>query len=378
MTRANTMPEAVASYSTDSPQAPIAKGAGTIWIDLENTPHIPFFNPIIRRLNEMGYDVRLTARDAYQTCEMARLYGFTFKKVGRHYGKRRVMKSLGVILRAAQLMPFARQTKPILALNHGSRTQNLACNLLRIPTIGMMDYEHAAEFPLLCPTWELMPEAISPSTLQHVSQSRIRTYPGIKEDVYVGDLKPDPSLLTSLGLRSDAICVTIRPPATEAHYHNREAELLLEAVMKRILEDASIDAVILPRSKHQENQLRQQYPDWFSDSRVKIPKQVVDGLNLLWFSDLAISGGGTMNREAAALRIPVYSIFRGKIGAVDRQLAADGRLTLLETTRDVENRIEFKRRSRPANPGAMSRPALDTIISHINEITRLESSRKAR
>ena len=53
-----------------------------------------------------------------------------------------------------------------------------------------------------------------------------------------------------------------------------------------------------------------------------IPDHVVGGLNLIWFSDLVISGGGTMNREAAALGVPVYSIFRGKIGAVDRYLSA--------------------------------------------------------
>jgi predicted glycosyltransferase len=45
-------------------------------------------------------------------------------------------------------------------------------------------------------------------------------------------------------------------------------------------------------------------------------------LNLIWYSDLVISGGGTMNREAAALGVPVYSIFLGKSGAVDRYLSS--------------------------------------------------------
>ena len=65
----------------------------------------------------------------------------------------------------------------------------------------------------------------------------------------------------------------------------------------------------------------------------------MDGLNLIWFSDLVVSGGGTMNREAAALNVPVYSIFRGKIGAVDRYLAESGRLILLESVHDVRTRL---------------------------------------
>ena len=78
-----------------------------------------------------------------------------------------------------------------------------------------------------------------------------------------------------------------------------------------------------------------------------IPTSPVDGLNLIWFSDLVVSGGGTMNREAAALEIPVYSIFRGKIGAVDRYLADSGRLMLLESVEDVRTKIQLKRREKP-------------------------------
>ena len=55
-----------------------------------------------------------------------------------------------------------------------------------------------------------------------------------------------------------------------------------------------------------------------------VPEHVVDGLDMIWASDLVISGGGTMNREAAALGVPVYSIFRGKIGAVDQYLSEAG------------------------------------------------------
>ena len=77
---------------------------------------------------------------------------------------------------------------------------------------------------------------------------------------------------------------------------------------------------------------------------MRVPERVVDGLNLIWHSDLVISGGGTMNREAAALGVPVYSVFRGKIGAVDQYLSRHGRLVLLERAEDVRTRIALVRR----------------------------------
>jgi predicted glycosyltransferase len=91
----------------------------------------------------------------------------------------------------------------------------------------------------------------------------------------------------------------------------------------------------------------------------------VDGLNLIWYSDLVISGGGTMNREAAALGVPVYSIFRGHIGAVDRHLAAAGRLLLLESVEDVRNKLVVKQRNQPVFAELSSSDALETIIGHI-------------
>ena len=99
-----------------------------------------------------------------------------------------------------------------------------------------------------------------------------------------------------------------------------------------------------------------------------VPKKVVDGLNLIWYSDLVISGGGTMNREAAALGVPVYSIFRGKIGAVDRYLAANGRMTLVASEQEVHQKIDISRRSRPDHPMQASHASLDGIVGNLTQV----------
>jgi len=344
-----------------------------IWIDLDNTPHVPFFKPIIRELERRGHSVVLTARDAFQVCELATKMGLSPKKVGRHYGKNRFLKVWGLAWRSLQLLPTVLKHRPDLALSHGSRSQILICNLLRIPTVMVMDYEFAETPWLLRPRWEIVPSVLRDAHLQCKHPERVRTYDGIKEDVYVPEFKPDPTLGRQLELEADKLVVTVRPPATEAHYHNPESEAFFVEFMHRLVATPDTKAVLMPRNKSQEAQIRKDFPQWFNDSRVVVPKEAVDGLNLLWHSDLVVSGGGTMNREAAALGVPVYSIFRGKIGVLDRHLQKEGRLVLIEKIEDVQNKIVFKRREKShAHTNSAPRKALGGIIEHVEAILRQE------
>ena len=58
-----------------------------IWIDLDNSPHVPFFNPIVEELMKRGYDVKITARDCFQVCGLAGLHGLKYRRIGKHYRK---------------------------------------------------------------------------------------------------------------------------------------------------------------------------------------------------------------------------------------------------------------------------------------------------
>ena len=356
------------SFSSGSaPDTPSVK----IWIDLDNTPHVPFFIPIKRELERRGHRVVLTARDAFQVCELADQKGVQYRKVGRHFGKNSFMKVAGLFWRSAQLAPFFFQERPQLALSHGARSQIVLGNLLRIPTVLVIDYEHARTLPLAGPRWEIVPDSLSVEGF-HCKAERVRKYRGMKEDVYAPEFKPDPALVDELGLRRGDIVVTVRPPASEAHYHNPESEVLLTALMERICATPGIQAVLLPRNRHQEQQLRAEHPNWFLNGKTIVPGRAIDGLNLLWFSDLVVSGGGTMNREAAALGVPVYSIFRGKTGAVDRRLEQEGRLIMIHNAQEVQTRIAFNSRDKTRSPESSPRQALQDIVDHIEEIIRTE------
>jgi hypothetical protein len=127
---------------------------------------------------------------------------------------------------------------------------------------------------------------------------------------------------------------------------------------------------LLPRNKKQEVEIRAAWPELFATNKIVVPDSVIDGLNLIWHSDLVISGGGTMNREAAALGVPVYTIFRGKPGAVDRYLAAEGRLVFIETPDDVRQKIVWKRRPRVSNAETGNTRVLSTIIDNVDFIAK--------
>jgi len=75
-----------------------------------------------------------------------------------------------------------------------------------------------------------------------------------------------------------------------------------------------------------------------------------------------------MNREAAALGVPVYSIFRGRIGAVDQYLAKTGRLTLIEKVEDIRTKIVLERRKLALWGSANQSAALDCIVDAISSI----------
>jgi predicted glycosyltransferase len=331
---------------------------------LDNSPHVPFFKPIIEQLEQRGYQVVLTVRDCFQTCELADLAGFHYQRIGRHYGKNIVLKLSGLIIRSLQMVPFLWREKPDLAVSHGSRSQHLNAFLWRLPVINILDYEHAKIMPLVNFVRIIVPDVI-PAEAVPIAPERILKYQGIKEDVYVPGFLPDPTLLSELGIGKDKIVISIRPPATQAHYRSAESDVLLDKTIEYLAEINDTCLVILPRNDSQKTWIADRWPRLCSDGKILFPQKVVDGLNLIWCSDLVISGGGTMNREAAALGVPVYSIFRGKTGAVDRYLAANGRLFLIESPDDIRNKIKVVRRQRSGDHRHTNAKTLDTIVRGI-------------
>jgi len=338
-----------------------------IWIDLDNSPHVPFFAPIIKELESRGHFVLLTARDFAQVTQLVELMHLRCKIIGRHYGKNMILKMAGVAVRATQLASIVLRSRPDLAVSHGSRAQLLLSSVLRVPSVDISDYEYSTDFKLIRPNWMITPE----TSRWPVPEQCVLHYPGIKEDVYVPQFVSDPTLLTQLNLSENCILVTLRPPASHAHYHNPESDAIFAEVVNWLVREENVVTVLLPRTPSQEQEIREQWATHFHSHKLLVPSRAVDGLNLIWHSDLVISGGGTMNREAAALHVPVYSTFRGKIGAIDEYLVEQKRLVLIESVGDIRSHIKLVKRDRHENKYGNS-ATLTAIVEHIGAILERE------
>lgn len=91
----------------------------------------------------------------------------------------------------------------------------------------------------------------------------------------------------------------------------------------------------------------------------------MNGLDIIWNSDLVVSGGGTMIREAAALNVPAYSTFGGQVGAVDNYLESIGRLIILRDETDIKNKLRIEKRILSLNKSNEGSGVLDEITNKI-------------
>ena len=336
-----------------------------IWIDIDNSPHVPFFRPIIKKLQNLGHDVVVTARDYAQSVELLDLYGISYHKIGKHPGKHKLKKVIGTLYRSVQLAKFAIGRKFDIAVNHASRSQAIAAFWLRCPYVAMYDYEYVSTKVFDITACKiLVPDAISDESLesQGVNVEKVVKYPGFKEQLYIYDLNPDPSIYDELGINPDKIVVTLRPPQTAAHYHVHASDQFFEAVLKFLSSQSNVTIVILSRTKQQEMDIQESVR--YTDATVVFPNHAVDGINLLWHSDVVISGGGTMNREAALLGIPTYTIFAGKLGILDQKLILEQKMKKISSPQEV-NQIILKKRPALEIPDNKKTQLVDFITNQI-------------
>jgi len=309
----------------------------TIWIDLENTPHVLLFEPLKRVFESKGYKVLFTARDFAQTLELLNSKGLNYHSVGRQIAWGRLGKIASILVRSLQLFLLMRKSEVIGFLSHGSRSGIIAAKLCKLPIVTLGDYEYSyTKIDNKLSTLIMRPEVTDIEVLKSsgLDINKYMPYRGIKEDIYLSEFCVKEDYRTQLGIDSGTILCTLRPPATMAHYHDEKAIELMKTIVTKILSHPSSLIVALPRSSSDVDLI----DDMAGSERDRIiyPEEALDGLNLIWVSDFVVSGGGTMNREAAALRVPVYSIFTGKRGSVDRSLVKQGKLKFIENETDVE------------------------------------------
>jgi predicted glycosyltransferase len=311
-----------------------------VWIDLTNSPHVLVMRPVIELLREDGHEVRVTARDFAQTLELLRRFEIPHTAIGRHRGERLAAKAGGLAQRSTALARWARadsrraRRRFDIALGHGSNDVSIAAAVLRIPSTTMFDYEWATlQHHVNCHLARavVVPDAIPAERLERYgARGKLRPYAGLKEEYYLAGFEPDASILSELGLDPARPIVLVRTPPEVALYHRFGNDLFADVLERlRAAADDGVQPVALPRTPQQRAALRA-IPGFI------VPEHAIDAQSLIARADLVISAGGTMNREAVALGTPVYSTFEGRLGAVDEQLIAAGRLRKLSDPKTLD------------------------------------------
>ena len=306
-----------------------------VWIDVSNSPQVPFFRPLITLLEARGDEVEVTTRDYAQTVELLRLHDIDHDVVGPpHGGAHALGKARAMAARLPALRAWAKRRQLDVALSHASHELPLVARTLGIPAAYAFDYEFArVQHGLGCraATRVVVPEAIPQDRLDRLGAParKVRRYPGLKEEYYLSGFEPSTSALDELGVERDRVIVAMRPPPDVSLYHRHDNPLFAD-VLRRLGSDPAVQAVVLPRTAEQRTAIV-----GLKLPSLVLPEQAVDARSLVALADLVVSAGGTMNREAIALGVPAYTMFAGRLGAVDEALIRDGRLGILRSADEL-------------------------------------------
>lgn len=295
-----------------------------IWVDIANSPQVLFMQPLISEMQKRNHQVTITTRRHSEAVHLADHYGLHHKAIGAHGGGSSVGKGIATIVRALQLAQYISNQKIDLAVSGSSYSQALAAQLLHIPFITLTDYEGNPALHVVC---RAAREILTPrffldqNLFQYgASKEKIVHYNGLKENIYLDLFIPDPLFLEKAGIPSDKFIVTMRPESDVSAYHQFKNPLFDEA-LEYIAGHNNTVVVLLPRNAKQKEKYQA-----LDLPNVIIPSRVLSGPNLIYYSDLVVGAGGTMNREAVVLGSHVYSLFMGMLGSVDKYLIETGKM----------------------------------------------------
>ena len=336
-----------------------------VWVDISAPAHVLVFRPLIELLREAGDEVEVTTRDYAQTLELLERHHIEATVVGEHGGRSRLAKALALTSRLRALKRYARGRGYDLALAHGSHELTMTAHRLGIPSATTHDYEYATLQHHLgdrAATKVVVPSAIPPARMARfgVRPPKLLQYPGLKEEYYLYDFEPDRSVLSELSVESGRTLVVVRTPPDVSLYHRR-SNPFFPRLLAHLGRQESVHAVVLPRSAEQ-----RAYVVGLELPSVIVPEHAVDAQSLIALADLVVSAGGTMNREAAALGVPVYTTYGGRIGGVDEMLISEGRLRPLTDPRA----LALEKRSRDGAPRVRRDPKLllELLLSARNPV----------
>lgn len=276
-----------------------------IWIDIVNSPQVLFFKPIIDSLSNK-HKLFITARKHSQTLELLDMYKIKYTVIGEHAGKSKIKKAVAFFERIKDMYFFAKNKNIDCAIVHQSPYCMFPAWILNIKKrVFIFDNETAKIQNLVSmpfATHLVCPEAIQKKNMYF---KKLIKYPGIKESVYIKNIK-----------YKKENYILMRPePWSAAYYHGKED--VLGSIINKLYKKWKI--ILIPRDEKQKKYYIENY-----GSKIFIPKKVISPEKLIGKASVVIGAGGSMNREAVVLGVPVISTYNGRLLSVDKWLINKG------------------------------------------------------
>lgn len=315
-----------------------------VWVDITDSSHVLFFAPIVRRLEERGDVVTVTARRFASAEFVLRRYGIATLVTSQHRGGGAGARAVGLLNRTAQLLGSASSGRFDVAAGSHASDFVLSNWALGVPQLTLLDDErlrrtNAVNLRLVDRI--AVPEAVPPGTVAAlgVPGAKLFRYPGFNEEYYLRDLQTDAGALARLGVDPRQVVGVVRPgrgpgrraagttPAPDPE------ERALDDLVRTLAARRNVTVVLLARDEAQRAR--------FGALRlpaVVTPAGAVDTVSLLAAADFVLGGGGVIEREAAALGTPAYTLRALPASAVDAALRAEGRVRRARSADDIELR----------------------------------------
>jgi predicted glycosyltransferase len=317
-----------------------------IWLDIESPAQVQYLAPFVAAVRDRGREVVVSARNAGVTVELLRSRGIEHIVVGAQPPSGRWQKGLAVSLRALRLMRFAQKHRAG-AVVCSSRAGAIVARGRGIPCFVFCDYEHAdLDIYRRVSAIIVHPEIVPESYFRSLGfrSDRLLAFRGLKEDISFAGFDLDAVVPYDLGVDSGGLLrILVRPAAETSHYFQPRSRSTVLALLDHLARRDDVLTVFSPRYP---SQIR----DVMSRTWVREPVVLARGvpfISLLKSVDRVVSAGGTMLREAAYLGVPAYSLFAGRLGAVDEYLSRTGRLVIVPSADQLDLITA---------PTAMSRP----------------------
>lgn len=318
-----------------------------VWIDVTNSPHAILFNPVILELKENNIDVLVTAREYAQTTDLLKEFDIEHALIGDHKGKSKIKKIGGMFDRTWKLYWFIRKENVDASLSMSSFTAMISSAMLDIPHMTLYDYEYTIGHHISYRFSDIVltPRGVDEKLIKKYGSTPDNTvyYDGLKEQIYINHYVSDfvklkrntEAIKKELKVPLNRIVILFRPEATMAHYQSNVNDLSMDLIKFLNKHEQKPIIIVLPRTNDQKNEYEN-----LKLKNVIVPSKTYNGIELISLSDLIIGAGGTINREAAALNIPVYSIFQGgKLATIDKKLIEREEMVYIQSKRDFEKII---------------------------------------